>query len=1240
MQRKVHIMKEKIFTLILLLSYCLLSAQQFTEYQDPYTFEINRLYPRATEISGISRDINPQHSPYNSENHLCLNGDWKFHYVEHATQRISDFHLPNFDDSQWNTIPVPANWELNGYGVPVYVNTYNEFSDKELPKVPTEGNAIGSYRKTVTISPQWQGKRIFINLGAVKSAFYLWVNGKFVGYSEDSKTNVEFELTDFIHFDQPNLIALQVMKWSDGSYFECQDFWRISGIERDIFLYCKSQSYFSDITVNALLDNKKYKDGIFDLQTDIDTRLLSKEKEKLQIQFSLFDTSSTLFDTTITLSTYPASHQTITFQKEIPNIRTWTAEKPNLYRYQLTLLDAKGNTLDEIRAHTGFRTSEIKHGMLQVNGVPVTIRGVNRHEHDPKTGHVISRELMLQDILLMKANNINTVRTSHYPNDPYFYDLCDYYGLYVIDEANAESHGQGYEERSMAKRHDFVDATVARVRNMYERDKNHPSIISWSLGNESGNGICYETSYQWLKQQDTTRPIQYERAIYDANTDIVTLMYSSVEYIAEYAQKKQTRPFILCEYAHAMGNSVGGLQDYWDTIYKYPQLQGGCIWDWVDQGIYKTDKNGNKYFAFGGDFGENMPSDHNFCINGLISADRKAHPHLAEVKKVYQPMKIEAIDSNFYQFKIYNRFDFNNLNEYQLNYRIINITQEEACAPEDFYKNFPQNTLTNGTIPIELAAHQHKTFSLDWQSQIPHEVAPESEILLDFVLHKNGEIVAYEQFILPIKKSAVQTMTATGPKMQVAKDENHITLTNNNFTFTFDTKKGNLISVTEAGKTVVGKGPELNFWRPPTDNDEKDGNGELLWRRLGTDNLTYSIKGIYTEENDNQFIITTKQEVFNQNGEKLFEIAQRYTLFSTNDLYLETQLTPEPWVRSLPKIGLQMQVSPELTSTEWVGYGEETYSDRKSCGIIGHYVLPTDAMYHHYVRPQAGGNRMETRFFSLKSGERRMLSAQLIGIPCQFSIYPYNDLNIEKAQHTCELERMEYYTLNIDLAQSGIGTATCGPGVRAPYLVKPEPTTFTLHLQFGENENFEKLFLQKSAILPYSALPEISLDAASVCNTLPYQLLTTPKSPYDQNAEQVLRDQQIGNPANYRDGWLGFYENNMEVIIENTNRTSDSITLTFSFSHIPWQWVFLPQEVTISYSANGKRFSQAESVTLPIDPTDKQHNHARTYILRHKIENKRTKWIKITAKPIMQMPKWHSNPGSPAWIMIDEIGIW
>lgn len=1234
-------MKEKILTLILLLTISLLSAQQFTEYQDPYIFEINRLYPRATEVSGISREINPEKSPYNSENHLCLNGDWNFHYVEHATQKIGDFYLPHYDDSQWKAIPVPANWELNGYGVPVYVNTYNEFSDKELPKVPTVGNAIGSYRKKFTLSPQWQGKRIFINFGAVKSAFYLWINGQFVGYSEDSKTNAEFELTDFIHFDQPNLIALQVLKWSDGSYFECQDFWRISGIERDIFLYCKSQSYFSDITANALLDSKEYKNGILDLQTDINTRFLSKEKEKLQIQFSLFDTTSTLFDTTITFSTYPASIQTLTFQKEIPNIRTWTAEEPNLYHYQLTLLDAKGRKLDEIKAHTGFRTSEIKHGLLQINGVPVTIRGVNRHEHDPQTGHVISRERMLQDILLMKANNINTVRTCHYPNDPYLYDLCDIYGLYVIDEANAESHGQGYEERSLAKRNNFVDATVARVRNMYERDKNHPSIISWSLGNESGNGICYETAYQWLKQQDTTRPIQYERAIYDANTDIVTLMYSSVEYMANYAQKKQTRPFILCEYAHAMGNSVGGLQDYWDTIYKYPQLQGGCIWDWVDQGIYKTDKNGNKFFAFGGDFGENMPSDHNFCINGLVTADRKPHPHLAEVKKVYQPIKIEAADSNLYQFRIYNRFDFNNLDKYQLSYRIHNnVAQEKACSPEDFFKNFDSNDLPHGTIPMELAAHQHKTFTLDWQSQVPQEVASGNDILLDFILHKNGEIIAYEQFILPVKKGETQTLENSLQKMNIYRNENLITLNNNNLTFTFDTKKGNLISVTEAKKIIVGKGPELSFWRPPTDNDEKDGNGELLWRRLGTDNLTFSLKDIQTEESDNQFIITTKQEVFNQNGEKLFEIAQRYTLFSTNDLYLETQLTPESWVRSLPKIGLQMQVSPELTNTEWIGYGNETYSDRKSCGVIGHYALPTDEIYHLYVRPQAGGNRMETRYFSLKSGERGMLSAQLIGTPCQFSIYPYNDLNIEKAQHTYELERMEYYTLNIDLAQSGVGTATCGPGVRAPYLVKAEPTAFTLHLQFGENEHFKELFTQKSAILPYPSLPKNSPDKTDNRSATPYQLMTVPQAPYDKNAEQVLTDQQIGNPANYHDGWLGFYGNDMVVLVENKNAVSDSITLTLSFSHIPWQWVFLPQEVTISYSSNGKQFRQGERLTLPIDPTDKLNNRAQTYILRHKIANKRARWIKITAKPIMQMPQWHSNPGAAAWIMIDEIGLW
>nr|MCR4737692.1 beta-galactosidase [Bacteroidales bacterium] len=513
---------KKILLHLIIYSLCLsATAQTFTEWQDPAVFEVNKLYPRAN-IPENNRSSN-----FIDYIDWGVSPLWKFHYAPNADERPKDFFRTDFDDSDWKKIPVPGNWELNGFGVPVYVNTTNDFDNSQLPKVPVKGNAVGSYRRWVYIADDYdEPLQVILNVGGAKSCFYLWVNGQFAGYSEDAKTNSEFDITEFVHFGKANLIALQVFKWSDGSYFECQDFWRLSGIERDITLYVQPKTHILDYKVVADLDST-YKNGILDVEVTVEnlenfsynnTFHVSVEMEKLE---NLGTNNYSPLRKSTEIQFQNSCKQTLHFRMFVPDVKSWNAEHPHLYSLWLTLEDDKGNTIDDAAIYVGFRNIRIEDGLLKVNGVPVTIRGVNRHEHDPKTGHVVSKERMEQDILLMKANNINTVRTSHYPNDPEFYNLCDYYGLYVIDEANAESHAQGYGEKSLAKRADFKEATVARVRNMYERDKNHPCIIVWSLGNESGNGVCYEAAYDWLKAKDSSRPVQYERALYDRNTDIV-----------------------------------------------------------------------------------------------------------------------------------------------------------------------------------------------------------------------------------------------------------------------------------------------------------------------------------------------------------------------------------------------------------------------------------------------------------------------------------------------------------------------------------------------------------------------------------------------------------------------------------------------------------------------------------------------------------------------------------------------
>ena len=1263
---------KKIFFFLTIFCLCLVTwAQTFTEWQDPAVFEVNKLYPRAN-----IRDNNQSADNFNIE---WLDGIWKFLYVPNADERPSDFFRTDYDDSSWGTIKVPGNWELNGYGVPVYVNTTNDFDNSQLPKVPVKGNAVGSYRKWVNIDKSWANQQIIINIGGAKSCIYLWVNGQFVGYSEDAKTNSEFDITEFVRFGEQNLIALQVFKWSDGSYFECQDFWRLSGIERSIALYAQPKTHILDYKVIANLDST-YKNGILDVDVVVENlENFSKGKSfRVSVELENNDVVETFHETSLQDETnilfQNPGQQTLHFQIFVPDVISWNAEHPHLYSLWITLEDNKGNSIDDAAIYIGFRNIKIEDGLLKVNGVPVTIRGVNRHEHDPKTGHVVSGERIRQDLLLMKANNINTVRTSHYPNTPDFYNLCDYYGLYVIDEANAESHAQGYGEKSLAKREDFKEATVARVRNMYERDKNHPCIISWSLGNESGNGVCYEAAYDWLKAKDSTRPIQYERVLYDRNTDIVTIMYPSVDYLSKYAQKQQDRPYIMCEYAHAMGNSCGGLQNYWDTIYKYPQLQGGCIWDWVDQGLLTHDAQGCEYYAYGGDFGENMPSDGNFCINGLVDPNRKPHPQLAEVRKVYQPIKIEEVDLDSLKFRIINRFDFSNLEEYTLLYRLRpDVAHEPPIHPNDFLKNVEQ---FNGRVPIALAPHDSGYFELPavMLDSIKNldTIVSGRDVMLDFFLVKNNpkegaatnhrnyvfdnpadesnpnHVVAYEQFKLPVptQKSQRVNLDFITDSVTYRWEGTMLNVNAGKVEMLFDSETGHITNITKDGKPVVVDGPQLNFWRPPTDNDHVDGHGELLWRRIGFDNLTWTVESIKESKSDNGIIITLERNAKNENGELVLSTYENYQVMRSGDIRINFKLIKSEWVPSFPKIGVQMKVSDEMVNTEWVGYAQETYQDRQACGFSGHYEAPTDDLFHQYVRPQAAGNRMQTRYVSLFNKEHeRKLSARLLygrwekNNYCQFSIYPYDDKNIEQAKHINELNREEYYTLNIDYAQAGLGTATCGPDIADRDLVQPGRTlSIELLLQVGENEFFEDFFVNQSK--DFYSLPTMIINFGQQFGkwkTLTF--LNQPTAPYDKDANSLLIDKKIGNPANFHEGWVGYYGNPMGIRYKNRDFQSDSLTVTLSFAHHPSQWVFLPQKVLVSYSKDGIKYSQPKEVILPFDPALKENNKPRVCILHHKIPNKKVKYIKIEAQPVEQLPEWHPAAGKKAWIMIDEVKV-
>jgi beta-galactosidase len=1276
-------MKKHLLYLIVLCAALGLSAQTFTEWQDPAVFEVNKLYPRANI---------PQNNGFTDDNPYFKRIEWMaFNYVPNADERPTDFFRTDYDESKgWMVEFIPSNWELHQgwYGVPVYVNTTNDFDNSQLPKVPVKSNAVGSYRRWVDIDKTWEDKQVIINIGGAKSCFYLWVNGEFVGYSEDAKTNSEFDITRFVKFGERNLIALQVFKWSDGSYFECQDFWRLSGIEREITLYAQPKTHILDYKIVADLDST-YKNGVLDVEVTVenlrsfpkvDTLKVEDIPESAELEViprdNLYDVSIYLNGKYLACSEdiyfYEKERKTVNFHITIPDVHSWTAEKPFLYGLTLSLGEGDGITKNRVVVESdsisiGFRNVKIENGQLLVNGVPVTIRGVDRHEHDPKTGHVADNRIK-EDILLMKANNINTIRTSHYPNSPELYRLCDYYGLYVIDEANAESHAQGYGEKSLAKRADFKEATVARTRNMYERDKNHPCIISWSLGNESGNGVCYEAAYDWLKAKDSTRPIQYERALYDRNTDIVTIMYPSVDYLSKYAQKPQERPFIMCEYAHAMGNSCGGLSNYWDTIYKYPQLQGGCIWDWVDQGLLTKDAQGKEYFAYGGDFGENMPSDGNFCINGLVGPDRKPHPQLTEVRKVYQPIKIEAVDLDSLKFRIINRFDFSNLEEYSLACWLRpDIAHEWIVHPDDFLNRPLRGHFK--PIPITLAPHDTGYFTVPQQFMETirdlDTVSPGQDVMLDFMLYTKRQnrqqwqldssfssIIAYEQFKLPVPKRKPQRANFGFVTDSVTYhwEDSLFIVKVGRIDIVFDGKEGHITTIKKDGKPVVVDGPRPNFWRPPTDNDEVDGHGALLWRRIGFDNLTWTTSSmdVHNDWNDD-VVVSVHRNAENENGELVLFSFEDYVVKRSGDIRIGYEFVRSEWVPSFPKIGVQMKVSDELVTTEWVGFAQETYPDRQACGFIGHYEAPTDDLFHHYVRPQAAGNRMETRYVSLFNKEhKRMLSARLLDWNwsrqgneyCQFSIYPYDDENIEQAKHTNELQRKGYYTLNIDKAQSGLGTATCGPGVADRDLVKLErrTTSMELLLQLGENIFFEDFFVNGSKDM--EPLFGRCINFSQRIGKGPsYTLNSNPTAPYDKDADTILVDERIGNPADYHEGWVGYFGTPMMMLYEPGDWKADSLTLSLSFAHHPSQWVFMPQKVTVSYSTNGKKFSRPEEVSLPFDPTLEANSKPRVCILRHRIPNKNVKYIRIEAEPVEKLPEWHAAAGEKAWIMTDEIRV-
>lgn len=1001
----------RIFMLTLLLSFGMSAQTLDPILENPAVIQMNKLDARASFFPYNSTKAAKDNELKNATNYQLLNGIWKFNWVRSPEQRPVDFYKNNYDTSKWNNIKVPANWEIEGFGIPIYTNTQYPFNTKSPnpPDIPDGYNPVGSYKRNFNVSEDWKGKNIYIHLGAVKSAFYIWINGEKVGYSQGSKLPAEFNITKFIKKGSNN-IALEVYRWSDGSYLECQDFWRISGIERDVYLYARPAIQINDYFVKPGLTNN-YRDGTLDL--NIDLKNISSKKQRIKLHVEITQNNESIYANTQKIELTPENNsKTIHFSKQLGTVKPWTAETPNLYTLTMVLSDIKGNVLEAISRKIGFRVSEIKNGRMLVNGQTILFKGVNRHEHDAINGHVISKEAMLRDIQIFKENNINAVRTCHYPNAPYWYELCDKYGIYVIDEANIESHGMGYNlTQTLGNNPRWLKAHIDRTERMIERDKNHPSIILWSLGNEAGNGYNFYRTYLRAKEMDNSRPVQYERAGLQWNSDLYVPMYASPKNIEDYAKNnKYTKSLIQCEYAHAMGNSMGGFKEYWDLFEKYDKLQGGFIWDYVDQGL-KMMKNGKDIYAYGGDYGpENVPSSNNFLNNGLVQPDRKLNPHMLEVRHVQQNIKFYATDTNPRNIAIKNWYFFRDLSNYSYLWEIIANGK----------------VIENGTIAAQnIAAQQTKTITIPFDKNFKSDV----EYFLNIkalliekepLLPANHEI-AYEQFSL--NTVSVFKEPRSNKTVFYTTNGSLLKVTGTDFNITFDTQTGTLMNFTKNGTKLIEKGPQVNFWRAPNDNDYGAGtqNKYKEWKNAGQEeNAILNI----TKNEDNSLTLTFTKQLFN--GDAVY--TQTYRINGDGAIKVNNNLNALKGAHSnFYKFGNELVLPASIKTIEWYGKGPfESYTDRQHAAKVGFYKGYIADQYFPYIRPQETGNKIDVRWAKLT--QENGLGIKIFGenlLQVAALNYDRNDLDSgdKKTQkHAGELTSKNNVFLNIDGYQQGLGS--------------------------------------------------------------------------------------------------------------------------------------------------------------------------------------------------------------------------
>ncbi|WP_016956619.1 glycoside hydrolase family 2 TIM barrel-domain containing protein [Catenovulum agarivorans] len=1013
-----------------------LSACAFEDWRNPEVFRINKEPARSFFYSYETKSALAAELPWQQNNYQLLNGDWKFNWVDHPDKRPVDFYKPSFDVSSWKTFPVPANWEINGYGTPFYHSHACFDNDMKFMQGEFDYNPVGSYRHHFNLPVSWKNKQVFIHFGAVKSAFYLWVNGRKVGYSQDSKTEAVFDITQYVQQGN-NDIALEVYRYSDGSYFECQDMWRLSGIERDVYVYATPKVAVRDFHAHTSL-NQEYTNGILKLTAKIDNRSVQTARDIRLDAKVLDDKNKVIFNQSKTIQSLNSyTDNSVEFNAEFNQPKLWSAEAPNLYTVQLTLTTA-GEQPQYIQRHIGFRSTEYKNGNILINGKPILFKGVNRHEHDQHTGHVITRESMLQDVKLMKEFNINAVRMSHYPSDPYIYDLADKYGLYVMDEANVESHGLGAANQAsydptkhIVNKAEWQAAYIDRISNMYHRSKNNPSVVIRSLGNESGDGANLAATYDWLKAQEPA-PVMSEQAQLRRHTDAYGQMYAPLPDIIRYAETQHDeRPVLLIEYEHAMGNSLGNFKEYWDAFEKYDSLQGGFIWDWVDQTFEKTAADGTKYQAYGGDLEpEGTANSDSFCANGLVFADRTPYPYLWEVKKVQQNIGFALHANNNGLIDVTNKYYFKDLSAYQLSWQLLENGQIVESGT-----NIPLFAKAGETETIRIATNyrkkSNKEYFLNVQAKLKQNVG----------LLAKDHIVAEEQLAISAKV-ALAPVSTTKPLNLVQNDQT-IAISGDKFALTINKQSGLISSLKYFGNELLKAESRPEFWRAPVYNDLEIGAYEsnfAVYQHLGRNTQLVSL----------QLTQVTPSQLKVELEHALPQIESKY-LTSLNiygngvvDVDIWFYAAPHKKYGELPRIGSMFELDTSYYNVQYYGRGpHENYADRKASAFVGLYKTDVDSLYVPYVRPSENGYRTDVRYvdFYNNSGKGIRFSAnKLLGFGAEY--YATDDYDASKKDHVRrnlhpnELVKRDRIYVNIDHRQRGVGgTDSWGSAPLANYIL-------------------------------------------------------------------------------------------------------------------------------------------------------------------------------------------------------------